>query len=365
MRRVPVSFGRWVTVVFLILASLYLLYYHILPALWATLTRALPWFLPFAIAWFLAAFLDPLVNWLEERARWPRTAAALAAVLVLALGLGLAVVAVTAQLAVELARLAAELPHYAALLKEGLTQLDALYRSWQLPPQVMGAAETGIEAVTEHARGLLIHLVQELVQAASAVPRFFISLIVVVVATFFFSRDKHLIRKGLFSLFPRLADPRWVSMGEELGAGLLGYFKAQTFLITLTALQVLLGLHLLRVKYALSLSLFIAVLDVLPVVGPGTVFLPWAGWEFLTRRYTTGLALLVLYATITIVRQVLEPKVVGRNLGLHPLAALASIYIGVQALGLAGAVLGPLLLVFLKAAYHAGLFARPPQTRDR
>lgn len=364
MRRVPVSFSRWVTVVFLILASLYLLYYHILPAVWEVLTRVLPWILPFIIAWFLAAFLDPLVNWLEERARWPRTAASLAAVLVLALGLGVLAVAVVSQLAVELARLAAELPRYAALLKEGLMQLDALYKSWQLPPQVMATAEAGIETVTEHARGLLIRLVQELVQAAGAVPRLFISLIVVVVATFFFSRDKHLIRKGLVSLFPWLAHPRWAGMGEELGAGLIGYFKAQSFLITMTALQVLLGLYLLRVKYALSLSLFIAVLDILPVVGPGTVLLPWAGWEFLTRRYATGLALLILYATITIVRQVLEPKVVGKNLGLHPLAALASIYIGVQALGLVGAVLGPLVLVFFKAAYHAGIL-RPPKANDR
>jgi sporulation integral membrane protein YtvI len=264
------------------------------------------------------------------------------------------------QVTLELWRLASELPRYGATLKEGLQQLDTLYRSWQLPPQVLEATEASIEAITKHLQQLLTRLIQDMVGVAAGIPRFFIALIIVLVSSFFFSRDKVLIRKACLSAFPWLAQPQVAGILQEMGQGILGYFKAQTLLVSFTALQVLTGLHLLGIKYAVSLSLFIALLDILPVVGPGTVFLPWAGWELINRRFTLGLALIVLYATITVVRVILEPKVVGRNLGLHPLAALASIYIGLQALGLTGAVLGPLLLVFLKAAYHAGIWGRRP-----
>ncbi|MBC7346339.1 MAG: sporulation integral membrane protein YtvI [Clostridia bacterium] len=355
MKPTPPNLGHRLTVVFLLLAILYLLYYHLLPAVWQVLTTVVPWLLPFVLAWFLAALLDPLVDWLEQRGRCPRTLASLAAVLILVLLLIILAVLVFGQLAVELSRLVADFPRVAGAIKEGLAQLDTLYRSWQLPPQIMATAETAMETLVRSLRELLNRLTGELIALLGSIPRLFVSLIVTLVATFFFSRDKRLIRKGLLSLFPWLDQPRIIGMGQELGAGVVGYFKAQGFLITLTALQVMAGLYLLRIKYALSLSLFIAVLDILPVVGPGTVFLPWAGWEFLHGRYPLGLALVILYITITIVRQILEPKVVGVNLGLHPLAVLISIYLGVQALGLAGAVLGPLLLVLLKAAHRAGL----------
>ena len=357
MRNVPANLGRWVTVLFLVLASLYLFYYHILRALSEILAAVVPWILPFILALFLAALLDPLVDWLERRLRLPRTGASLIAVLGLLLVLVLVVTVVLGQISVELTRLATELPRYGTMLKDGLAQLNTVYHSWELPPQIMTTAEASIERIIGYCGALLSSLVQGLFQAVGAIPGFLISVVVVIVATFFFSRDKIVLRRVMFSVFPWLRRPKVASLREDLGAGLVGYFKAEGFLVTLTALQVLIGLYLFRVRYALSLSILTALLDVLPVVGPGTIFLPWAVWMFLRREYGFGLALIVLYATITIVRQVLEPRVVGKNLGLHPLAALASIYMGVKALGLAGAVLGPLVVMVVKAAYEAGLFS--------
>ena len=356
MRNRLVRIQRLGIVIFLVLASLYLLYYHLLPALWQVLRTVVPWVLPFVAGWFLAALLDPAVDWLEHRARWPRTLASAVLVLLATIVLSLFLAVLVAKMVTELAHLAVELPRYGALLKEGILQLDALYK--QLPPQVLEATQGSIETLMGYLRGLLTRVVQDLVGVAAGIPRGFIALIVALVASFFFSRDRDLIRKGTLSLFPWLYRPQVADVLREVGAGVIGYFKAQGLLIGFTALQVLAGLYLLKVKYAVTLSLFIALLDILPVVGPGTVFLPWAGWELVNRHYGLGLALIALYATITVVRQILEPKVVGRNLGLHPLAALASIFIGIQALGLVGAVLGPLLLVFLKAAYRAGLLRR-------
>lgn len=91
-------------------------------------------------------------------------------------------------------------------------------------------------------------------------------------------------------------------------------------------------------------------------IGPGTIFVPWIIWEFATGSTRMGVSLLLVYATISIVRQVLEPKIVGDNIGLHPLVTLISLYVGLQLGGLVGMILGPVSVVIFMACYRAGIF---------
>lgn len=356
MKSLPPNLGRWVIVVFIILASVFLLYNYLIPAAWEVVVTILPWVLPFIFAWFLAALLDPAVDWLEYKARFPRTVASLVAVLVVVCLLVLVVATVISQLAVELSRLAVSFPDYAAVLREGFAWVDRFYRSGQIPPEAKTTLEASLNTIIGYVQVLISRLVQELVKGISSIPEFFISLVVIVVATFFFSRDKIAIKRGLVTAFPWLGRPRQLAVAAQLMGGSIGYVKAQSLLILITSAQVFIVLSFLSVSYAVSLSLLTAVLDVLPVVGPGAVFLPWALWALLTGHFGFGLALLILYATITIVRQILEPKIIAGHLGLHPLAALISIYVGIKAVGVVGAVLGPVTLVILKVAYQAGFF---------
>ncbi|HHW60769.1 MAG TPA: AI-2E family transporter, partial [Syntrophomonadaceae bacterium] len=96
--------------------------------------------------------------------------------------------------------------------------------------------------------------------------------------------------------------------------------------------------------------------DILPILGPGTIFVPWVIWEFMSGRAGMGISLLIVYIIISAVRQFLEPKVVGDNIGLHPLLTLISLYVGLQLGGLVGMILGPIILVILIASYRAGVF---------
>jgi len=126
------------------------------------------------------------------------------------------------------------------------------------------------------------------------------------------------------------------------------WLKAECILLAVTFCQLLVGLLLIRQEYALLLAALIALIDALPVFGTGTVLAPWAAVECLLGNVPKGAALLALFAVISVVRSVLEPKLVP------PLASLAAMYVGFCAAGVAGMVLAPVLLLLVKQLRDGG-----------
>lgn len=120
-------------------------------------------------------------------------------------------------------------------------------------------------------------------------------------------------------------------------------------LVSLTGLESLIGLTILGVSYAHLLALTVAFFDFLPILGPGTFYIPWSIWMFLSGNIRLGIGLLILYAIIVVVRQLLEPKVIGQSIGLHPLATLIALYFGFTLLGVWGLILGPAIAIAYKA----------------
>ena len=120
----------------------------------------------------------------------------------------------------------------------------------------------------------------------------------------------------------------------------------------MTLFLLLVGFLVLRVKYAFLLALLIAIVDLLPVLGVGTVLIPWAITVLLGGNYVFGVGLLILYAVVLIVRQLCEPRLIGKSLGIAPLPALFATYAGWQLLGFVGMLIAPLAAVLIKAVYE-------------
>lgn len=140
----------------------------------------------------------------------------------------------------------------------------------------------------------------------------------------------------------------------DLLATLGKWCKAQCILLGVTFCELLTGFLLLRQGYALLLAALIAVIDALPVFGTGTVLVPWGALCLLTGNVPKGLGLLALYGVISLVRSVLEPKIMAAQVDLPPLAALAAMYVGFCAFGVAGMVLCPMALLFVKQLHDSG-----------
>ena len=336
-----------------------------LGALWLGLRFLLPWVLPFLLAWGLAAALEPALTLLRARFRLPRRPAAALCVLVLAAllcgGLWLLAWRVWYELGLLLERLPSLLSGLPAL---GTALEEWLYRcTVALPVRLQAMFRETVEGLAQQGASLpdkLYEWLGGLVSGAvSALPTAFLFLFTTRLAAYFISAERPALRAALVRRIPARWHPRLREGRDHALHTVGGWLKAQGVLMAITFGEVLAGLLLLRTGPALLPAAGVALVDALPIFGAGVVLVPWALFAFLTGSRWTALGLLILCGVVTAVRSILEPRLVGGKLGLHPLLALAAMYVGFQAFGVAGMILAPLAAAAGKSAWDAGLF-RPP-----
>lgn len=331
---------------------------------WLALKVLLPWLLPFLAALCLSALLEPAVGFLTRRLGLGRRWAAGLCTAGLAGGvLALAVLLVWRGW-YELTALLGRLPALMARLPDLAGGLEVrLYKFLiALPPSVRAPVKGMLEGLLAQGSDLPERLYDWLTgllgAAASALPALALFLVTALLATFFMSAG----RPELLALARRYIPPPWQAEGRTLGTALKqalgGWLKAQLLLMLLTFGELTAGLLILRVELALVLAGLIALLDALPVFGAAVVLLPWGVGALVGGHTLLGAGLLVLCALVTLVRSLVEPKLVGSRVGLHPLAALAGMYGGFQAFGVAGMILAPLALVLAKQLWAGGLLQR-------
>lgn len=326
---------------------------------YAAVRWLLPLVAPFVLAALVAEVLAPVVAVLTRplgRWRLPRTlATALVLLVVAAVLLTLSTLAV-ARLVRELRELSAVLPaHYEGLRRlalEQAAQLTAFSRT--LPASVQEYLQVLFARGQELLQNSLPAMLGA-VQAFAAVPRLAADILIMWIAAFFLLRDREAIGGFLIGLFP--ADMRLPvrRVRASVWSAVVGVARAQAVLISLAAIISVAGLALIGSGYALSAGLLIGLADVLPVLGPGAIYVPWAVYNLVTGQVLFGVKLLVLYGLVAITRQFLEPRLMGDAMGLHPLAILISLYLGFTFFGPLGLVIGPLLATLLKALVHSEL----------
>ncbi len=316
--------------------------------IWLLLRFVLPWLAPFLLALALAALVEPAVKLLTGRLRLPRWGASALCVLALAGGvLGLLGAALW-RLVYEAGLLLGRVP----MLLAGLPTLAGRLERWSyrflmaLPVQLREIVKTALEDLLEEGIALPNRLYDALAGAAgalvSALPAAALFLFTTALACYFISSRWPELQEGAYRLMP----PAWrepLRLGwREVKRTLGGWLRAQGALMLVTFGELAVGLLLLRVELFLLLAALTALVDALPVFGTGTVLLPWAAAALLAGRTGLGLGLLALYAVVSLVRSLLEPRLVGKGMGLPPLGALVAMYVGFQALGVAGMLLAPL-----------------------
>lgn len=144
-------------------------------------------------------------------------------------------------------------------------------------------------------------------------------------------------------------------MLENLRTSIFGFIRAQVILSGLTYLAALAGLVILRVDYATVIALLIVIVDILPVLGTGSVLVPWAVISAAMGNYLLAVGLVVLFLFITAFRKMVEPKIIGNSIGLSPLSTLISLWVGFKLVGVIGVFLGPIVLIIYKAMRRVGL----------
>ncbi|MBQ9773615.1 MAG: sporulation integral membrane protein YtvI [Clostridia bacterium] len=325
---------------------------------------AFPILLPFLLALLIALPLRPLSKKLSRILHLPHRLCA-AVLLVLAVG-GSAwgIGAVIGRLWQELVGLCERLIADGEL-QEALTGVGAWIDSLRARLGMetnAGQTEQSYRMVSELLGNLLSSLASGLPpmigKMVSSLPSIFFSVILTVLAGYYFCVDGERIRSGVISLLPMRVRRIGRIARDQIRTAFARYIKAYLWLLLLTFACLLVGLLILRVEYAFLLALLIAVLDLLPVLGVGTVLIPWSIVMLIGQRYFLGFGLLLLYLTVTLIRQIVEPRLLGKSLGLHPMLTLFSTYAGFVLLGVFGMILGPIVAVLIKQAVELGREAK-------
>lgn len=308
----------------------------------------LPAVLPFLLSWTLAFAVRPPADRAAAALHLPyRPLRAVLAVLLFLTVVG-ALVLLGVRLAGEawsfLSGLSGSetLDRVLLLLADPLGSLHGQGSGRELPAAVGQALQGAIGAVMSAVGGWITGVV-------AAVPQLVLFALITLIATVYFAVDLEGINRRVRGLLPARAVHRAVRFKQDTLSVLLRYARAYLLLMLLSFAVVLLGLVILRVPYALLIALVIALLDILPVIGVGTVLVPWSLCQLLMGDVRLGIGLLILFAVHEVIRQFAEPRILGRHLGMHPLLTLLLLYAGYTLLGLSGLLLIPLFAVLLHA----------------
>ncbi|AEG16079.1 sporulation integral membrane protein YtvI [Desulfofundulus kuznetsovii DSM 6115] len=330
----------------------YLAWKYVVPELLVILNFLLTVLTPFILAVIIAVLIEPMVRFLHQVCRINRSLAVGLSMLVVIGGAGALLTLLVLRLAVELSELSVRLPQYMGPLQAEINRLVEKGKIFyfHLPPLVteriqenMGTFTGWLSHVAGSLAGSLFHFITSL-------PNALVAIIVALIATYFLSRDYQLIINLWLKTAPEPWGQRVVEVSRRVVGASFGYLRAQSFLVTLTTIQSIVGLYIIGAKYSLTVGLLIGLFDIIPVLGPATIYIPWAIWSFFTGQIAFGVKLVVLYLLVWGVREVLQARVVAASLGLHPLAVLVAMYVGLKAIGVVGLVLGPLTLIALQAA---------------
>ena len=199
------------------------------------------------------------------------------------------------------------------------------------------------------------------ISTATRIPSIIISVVVTIVLACFMTADYDLIMRFVYCQFPKEKRKDVTRAKELLKMNLGKMAKAYALIMLVTFTEVFIGLTILKMiglfnsSYIAVIAVVTAIVDVIPVLGTGTIVLPWAAYSFITGNIGMGIGLLVLYATVTVIRQIVEPKLVAGQLGLPPVVTLIAMYLGLKIIGVLGVFILPIIAIMLKLLNDEGI----------
>lgn len=217
-----------------------------------------------------------------------------------------------------------------------------------LPDEITNNIGDLLANLSESLSKLLNSIIKGAYITAVSIPESLIFTLVTIISTYFITSDRERISRFFSSQFPE----KWINQAKSIIANmfsaLIGYVKAQLIIMMITFTELFIGLTIIGIKYALLLAFVISLLDALPILGAGGFLIPWSIYSFFTGDIRLGIYLLVLYGIVLIVRQSIEPKILGQQIGIYPLVTLISMYAGLKLFGFLGFILGPITILLFK-----------------
>ena len=207
------------------------------------------------------------------------------------------------------------------------------------------------EAVSEVVNSMVTEITSQIPKMIAALismlPHILIFTVVIILSVYYFSADFDAIIKRMMELLPDKAVRGLQTFKSRLTNTGIAYLKACLIMLIITYFELLVGFLMLGVPYAFTFSMLVALVDMLPIFGVGTVLVPFAIWCKITGDTYMAVGIIIIFAVVTVVRRFIEPKIIGQRIGLSPIATLVAMYLGFRLFGLTGLFFSPLIAILI------------------
>ena len=343
--------------------KLYFILYIILVLIVVYLLFKLGIFLfPFTLALFFSILTQPFSRFLQKKLKFSQKIATIVSI-VLFLVIFLAFISLSAlRLSGEIYKLSINLNKYSKDFQSLWNHtIDRVYSLLGYFPEGFDEqVKSSINGFIKMGTSKLGSFINSLINFITSIPTIILYICITILSTFFISLDKKKIMTFLEQQFPETWINKVYNIKREMFNVLGSYIRAQIILMTICFFELLISFNILsflkfNLPYPLIFSIIICIIDALPILGAGAVLLPWSLISFATGDIKLGLALLGIYFLVLSVRQMLEPKLISQNLGVHPLVTLISMYSGFKFFGVIGFLIGPVVMIILKNVFSREL----------
>lgn len=334
-----------------------------------------PYFWPFILAFLLSWLLTPPVRLCMnhmKRIKLPRGLITLLGMILLFGILGTAFVALASRMVRELIQLAQNTPTFVSWLSNTvLPYIRGLYQSYSdvLPATAMTYVDEAISSFSSSAISfagtISAAITGGAVKTAASVPTILLSVVLTIMGTYYMTADRDRINEFFRRTFPEPVRRHTIVLKKNLIHSLFGQIKSQLLVSLIITMFLMLAFVLFRVRYGLLLGFVIGLADALPVIGAGLFLIPWCLFELVMGRYAMAAFFAIAYICVIIIRQIAEPRIVGHNLGLYPLATMIAMYVGFRMMGFLGLIGGPVLLNLLRVVLEADAAAQKLQSEPK
>lgn len=326
------------------------------------LPKFLLFFSPFLVGWIVAMIAAPFVQFFEKKLKIKRKMGS-AVVIIVVIGLVILVLYLLgAKLIEEGIAFVAALPSMVESIRGEFVQigknLTIVYD--RFPPNMQETLQT-IWSEASHSVGTIMGdigspTIAAVGNFAKSLPSVIIAVIMSLLFSYFYVADRSIVTNFLRKVIPKSVRDTFLVIKNSLAKGIGGYFKAQFKIEIGMYILLVIGLSILKVDYSLLIALGIAILDFIPFFGTGTIMVPWAIIEILGTDYTMAVGLLIIWGVGQLIRQIIQPKMVGDSIGVAPIPTIILLYIGFKVGGVLAMIFAVPVGLALYTMYQEGIF---------
>lgn len=326
------------------------------------LPKALVFFAPFVVGWIIALIASPLVHFLETRIKIRRRAGSVVVIILVIALVILVLYGVGSVLVEQLVGFITSLPQLWTSMESDFTEIgeNLTVLTSKLPADIQTKITDFISQIGTYVGELVGNIslptITVVGNVAKSLPGILIGVIMALLSSYLFVVQHTEIGDRVYAMMPEKFQRHYNIIKRSFGKAVGGYFKAQLRIELWVYLLLVIGLAILQIDYCLLIALGIAFLDFIPVFGTGTILCPWAVVKFLSGDYQLTIGLLVIWGLSQLVRQMIQPRIVGDSMGMAPLPTLFLLYIGFKLGGIAGMIVAVPIGLIVVSLYEEGAF---------